>query len=152
MREASRNWEKDPNKVFRLNETINLFSIFRRKIDAVCVLGSKNEVMPQIKTEHWLRIFREYRDYPQSPFLNKRVWLIEAKKDLTGNNFFTAIGQLIYYEYHFKKDWKGLVEGKAIVFEGGVDEVTLDAVRWLKESLGIVCWQVLEDGRVAAPI
>jgi hypothetical protein len=39
----------------------------------------------------------------RNPFKGRSVWLIEAKNALLSESAFTAIGQLLYYEHHFKK-------------------------------------------------
>lgn len=61
---------------------------------------------------------------------------------------FAAIGQLIYYEHYFERDWKGVVEAKAVVYGDGMDEVTAEVVRAIKAKLGIITWHVSEEGRV----
>jgi hypothetical protein len=91
-----------------------------KHIDAVCIIGFQNIIKPKIKLGEWIQIFM---DASLNPFAGKRVWLVEAKRDLMSNEAFTAIGQLFYYEHQFQKDWKGKVDGKAIVYGNGTDEV-----------------------------
>lgn len=139
--------EKAKWQEYEIKKVINIYSVTEKRIDAVCVKGLKNELKPKIKSRYWMQI---YKDPSLNPFKNKRVWLIEVKKDLMSDRAFTAIGQLLYYEHHFKRDWKGLVEGKAIIYGDGTDDITLEAIKGLKTRLGILAWHVSENGRITS--
>jgi hypothetical protein len=135
-----KSWEEfEPDKV------INIYSVGTKSIDAVCITDFQNLIKPSIKLGDWIKI---YMDVSLNPFKGRSVWLIEAKSALMSESAFTAIGQLLYYEHHFKKDWKGIIQGKAIVYGCETDEVTLDAIKGLKTPLGIVAWHVSRDGKV----
>jgi len=137
-----KSWEEfEPDKV------INTYSVGRKSVDAVCITSPQNLINLEVKLGDWIKM---YRDALLNPFKGRSVWLIEAKSALLSESAFTAIGQLIYYEHHFKKDWKGFVEGKAIVYGNGTDEVTLDAIKGLKMRYGIVTWHVSENGKVTS--
>jgi hypothetical protein len=75
----------------------------RKSVDAVCIIGPQNLIKPEIKLGDWIKM---YRNISLNPFKGRSVWLIEAKSALLSESAFTAIGQLLYYEHHFKKDWK----------------------------------------------
>jgi len=139
----------DGLREFGLNKLINLYTPIAKHIDAVCVTGLRNMIMPPIKLSEWVQM---QRDPSLNPFIGRHVWIVEAKNELSSEKAFTAIGQLLYYEHHFKKDWKGIVDGKAIVYGcDAVDEVTLDVIKSLKTQAGIVSWRVSKDGKVASP-
>jgi len=96
---------------YGLDRLINLYTPFTKHIDAVCITGSKSRVMPRIRLSEWVQM---QRDPSRNPFTGRHVWIVEAKNDLSSEKAFTAIGQLLYYEHHFKKDWKGIADGKAL--------------------------------------
>jgi hypothetical protein len=134
-----KSWEE-----FEFDKVINIYSVGRKSVDAVCITSHQNLVKREIKLGDWIKM---YRRASLNPFKGRSVWLIEAKSALLSESAFTAIGQLLYYEHHFKKDWKGIIQGRAIVYGCETDEVTLDAIKGLKTRFGIVTWHVSKDGK-----
>jgi len=130
---------------FEFNKVLDLYSVMTKRIDAVCIRAYQNAIKPRIPLRYWLEMYRNPR---LNPFFGRKVWLIEAKPRLMSDQAFAAIGQLIYYEHHFERDWKGVVEAKAIVYGDGMDEVTAEVVKAIKAKLGIITWHVSEEGRV----
>lgn len=133
---ALEEWKKEKDRGFwTLEKETRLYSIMRQSIDAVFVRSTKIAVHPKLKVKYYLDRYVN--------FDGKRVWLMEAKKDFEEQRGLTAIGQILTYRCHFKRDWKALIEGVGILCGSG-NELIEEACK----ELSIRVWRISEDKKV----